>query len=174
MSVILSDTVEVAVIVVVPAFIAFTLPLPSTVATVSSDDAQVTALLSVVFSGLYFILIFLFCPFTSDTSFSPLFNSILVRGAFTVYSHVAVLSPTFAVTVAVPGPTAVTVPLDTVTTLSFDVVHVTVLSSVVSAGSYTTVKESVCPTFRLADVLSPSKLIPFKALVFHHYHYLAL
>ena len=77
-----------------------------------------------------------------------MFNVIFVRGIVgfvTVTLHVAVLLPTFAVIVAVPAPTAVTFPPDTVATLGFDVVHVTVLLSVVFDGVYATVNVLVPP-----------------------------
>jgi hypothetical protein len=62
----------------------------------------------------------------------------------TVTLQVAVLLPTLAVMVAVPAPLAVIVPFaDTVATFRFDVVHVTVLLSVVLVGLYVTVSLSV-------------------------------
>ena len=68
-----------------------------------------------------------------------------VQGAFsTVTVQVAVLSPAFAVMVAVPGATAVTLPvLSTVATDYLLEVHTTV--SVVSVGSTVAIRVSVLP-----------------------------
>ena len=76
----------------------------------------------------------------------------------TVSLQLAVLSPAFAVMVAVPSALAVTSPLlETVATAVFDEVHVTVLS-VALAGETVAVIVAVCPTSN--DSASMSRLIP--------------
>ena len=64
----------------------------------------------------------------------------------TVTLQVAAFLPTVAVIVAVPGFTAVMVPSFTVATVLSEEVHATVLSSVVSAGWYVTIRVSSWPT----------------------------
>ena len=59
---------------------------------------------------------------------------ITLFGLTTVTTQEAILPPTFAVIVAVPTLTAVTVPPDTPTTLSFEVDHITAFESDVSNG----------------------------------------
>ena len=131
-----------AVIVAVPAPTAFTVP-PDTVATFELLVVQVTALLSVVLLGLYVTVKSLVFPCTNDNF--VVFKLILCSGAVTVTTHVAVLVPTFAFIVAVPGPTAFTIPFVTVATFESVVVHCTVLLSVVLLGLYVTVKLLVSP-----------------------------
>ena len=69
----------------------------------------------------------------------------LSSGILTEYLIDATLSPTVAVIVASPSPTAFTTPLSTVTASGLSDFQVTVLSSVVSSGSYTTTKVSDDP-----------------------------
>ena len=74
-------------------------------------------------------------------------------GTVTVTTHSAVLPPHFAVTVALPDLTAVTLPLSTLATDSSDDDHVTVLS-VASSGFTVAVRIADSPTARESVVLS--------------------
>ena len=68
-------------------------------------------------------------------------------------AHVAVLSPAFAVMVAVPVATAVTTPSVTVATFALDVVQVTVLSVALS-GLTVAVRVAFLPTIRVISTAS--------------------
>ena len=118
----------VAVIVAVPTATAVTLPFESTVATDVLEDFHVTALL----------LALLGLTVTVKVSLPPtfmlvpvLFNEIPVTGWDTVTLQVALFplpSLAVAVIVAVPGPTAVTLPFEsTVATDVLEDFHVNVL-----------------------------------------------
>ena len=80
-----------------------------------------------------------------------------VSAACTVTAQVADFSPAWAVIVAVPAETAVTVPLSTVATAASLVVQVTVLSVALS-GSTVAVSVSEPPTVSVSSVLS--RLMP--------------
>ena len=71
--------------------------------------------------------------------------------AVTVIAQDALLSPAFAVIVAVPIFFAVTTPLETVATLASLVLQVTVLSVALS-GLTVAERVTVSPTFREAEV----------------------
>ena len=139
--------------VAVPGPTAVTFPLESTVATDVLEDFHVTALL-LALPGL---------TVTVKVSLPPTFMLVLVllkvipvTGWVTVTLQLALLPlPSFAVTVivAVPGPTAVTLPFES--TAATDVLedfHVTALLLAL-LGLTVTVKVSVAPVFRLRLVL---------------------
>ena len=87
------------------------------------------------------------------TEAEVLFSVTDVTGvATTVISQVALLSPAFAVIVAVPTFLAVTTPLLTVATVASDVLQVTVLS-VASSGFTVAVSVTVSPAFNETEVL---------------------
>jgi hypothetical protein len=136
----------VTVIVVVPAFTAVTRPLPSTVATVGSDDVHLT-LLSIALAGDTVAVICEVPPMLRDTllllSVTPVTATL-----DTVTEHVAVYRPSFVVTVivVVPAFSADTEPLLlTVATDGSDDAHVTLLS-VALDGSTVAVIDEVPPT----------------------------
>ena len=131
---IFSFTVDVAVIVAVPPATAVTTPFSSTVATSSSELLHVTVVSSVVSSGLYPTVRFTVSPTSRSSVVRSADRVIDSSGETTVTSHFAVNSPTVAVIVVVPAPTAVTTPFSTVAISSSSLLHVTVLSSVVSSG----------------------------------------
>jgi hypothetical protein len=111
------------VMVAVPVPTAVTFPLESTVATLLSLEVQLTFLLVAVDGFTVFVSVKEF-PFISDNAVT--FRLTLVTGFVTVTLHVAFLPlPSFAlhVMVAVPAPTAVTVPdeFTVATLLSLDV-----------------------------------------------------
>ena len=136
-------------IVAVPTFLAVTTPF-ETVATVWSDVVQVTVL-SVASDGFTVAVRVTVSPALSEAA--VLFSVTEVTSvATTVIWHVAVLSPAFAVMVAVPTFFAVTTPFETVATVWSDVVHVTVLS-VASSGFTVAVKVTVSPALSDAVVL---------------------
>ena len=74
-----------------------------------------------------------------------------VAGLVTVTAQVALLLPAFAVMVALPLPTAVTVPLDTVAIAVLEEVQTTL--SVLSLGVTVAVNVDFSPFFRLRLVL---------------------
>ena len=73
-----------------------------------------------------------------------------VAGVVTVTEQVALLLPAFAVIVALPLPTAVTTPFETVATAVLLDVHVTL--SVLPLGVTVAVSVAVLPFVRLRDV----------------------
>ena len=144
-----------AVIVAVPALTAVTLPLPSTVATLLSEDVHVT-FLSVALSGATVALSFWLSPSTMLISVlsmvMPVTGTVL---AATVTEHVAVLDPSEEVTVIVAEPafTAVTLPLpSTVATVASEDFQLIALL-VALFGATVAVKVSDPPSTRLNDVL---------------------
>ena len=142
----------VAVMVTLPAFSAFTLP-SVTVATVASDEVQVTVL-SVALSGLTVAVRVASSP--SVISNVVLFRVTEVTGtkaAVTVTVHLADLSPAFAVMTAVPALTAVTIPSSTVATDALEVVQVTA-GSVALSGLTVAVRTAWSPSTRPSVVLS--------------------
>ena len=128
---------------------AVTLPL-STFTTDSSDDDQVTVL-SVASSGFTVAVRVADSPTARDSV--VLSRVIDDTGTVTVTTHSAVLPPHFAVTVALPDLTAVTLPLSTFTTDSSDDDQVTALS-VASSGFTVAVRVADSPTARDNVVLS--------------------
>ena len=138
-----------AVIVAVPIFLAETTPL-ETFATVASELLQETVL-SIASTGPTVALRVTDSPTVRDAD-RRVRVMLLTGVGITVIEQVAVLSPAFAVMVAVPNFLAVTTPLETVATVASDVVQVTVLS-VASLGLTVAVRVTVSPTFREADVL---------------------
>ena len=134
-----------------PTAIAVTLPLASTVATLSSDVAHVTVL-SVVVAG--FTVAISVSVSVAFRVIAVLFRVMDAAGvASTVTTQVADTLPQVAVMVAFPTAIAVTLPFaSTVATLSSDEVHVTVLSVVVT-GSIVAVSVSVSVAFRVIAVL---------------------
>ena len=139
-----------AVIVAVPNFLAVTTPL-ETVATVASEVVQVTVL-SVASSGPIVAVRVTVSPTFREAE--VLLRVTLVTGVgMTVIVQLAVMSPAFAVMVAVPKFFAVTTPLETVATVASEVAHVTVLS-VASSGPTVAMRVTVSPTFSEALLLS--------------------
>ena len=136
--------------VAVPIFLAVTTPL-ETVATVASEVVQVTVL-SVASLGLTVALRVTVSPTFSE---ALLLSSVIDETSVgtTIIEQVAVLSPAFAVIVAVPIFLAVTTPLETVATVASEVVQVTVLS-VASSGPTVAERVTVSPTPRDALLLS--------------------
>ena len=144
----------IAVIIVVPAFKAFTFPFSSTVAIASSLDDHSTFLISVVFSGVYTISNLFSSP-SSKVSFLLLIAIPSSLISFTVTAHLASNSPTVAIIFTVPSFNAFTFPvLSTVTILVSSLLQVTVLSSVVSSGVYTTFSISVWFLTKVVDVFT--------------------
>ena len=86
-------------------------------------------------------------PISNETDVSSSVSDCGFIGS-TVTLHSAFLSPTDAVMVAEPSPTAFTVPLVTVATVSSDVAHMTV-GSVASAGDIVTVKIVSSPVVKV-------------------------
>ena len=133
------------VIVAVPVFFAVTLPL-DTVAMLLFDVVHVSVLLAVSLGRV---------AFKANDSPTPRVNAVLFivtfdGAALTVILHVAVFPlKVFTVMVAVPVFFAITLPLDTVAILLFDVVHVTVLF-VAFEGEIVAVRLTVSPTPRIA------------------------
>ena len=116
-----------AVMVALPLATAVTTPFTSTVATVSSEEVQVTVL-SNASSGRTFTLSSRVASLAVRVA-SDLSSLTSVTATATVTLQVAVLPPAVAVMVAVPLATAVTTPFSfTVATLSSEVLHVTALS----------------------------------------------
>ena len=134
-----------AVIVAVPAATAVTLP-PLSVATFVLLLLHVTVL-SVALLGLTVAVSVAFAPVVRERL--VLFKLIPVTATValeTVTVQVADLFPAFAVIVAVPAPTAVTLPPLTVATFVLLLLHVTVLS-VALLGLTVAVKDAVSPVF---------------------------
>ena len=140
----------VTVIVAVPAPTAVILPFV-TVATFSLEEAQ-ERVLSVVSSGSIVAIKVSFSPLRRDSV--PLFSVTPEARTVTVTSHVAVL-PLAVVTVivAVPAPTAMTVPFSTVAIFTSEVLQVRVLSVVLS-GAIVAISVSLSPLMRESVVLS--------------------
>ncbi len=146
-----ADTLpHVAVMVAFPTAIAVTLPLASTVATLSSDDFHVTVL-SVVVAGLTVAI-----SVSVSVAFrviAVLFRVMDAAGvASTVTAQVADTLPQVAVMVVLPTDTAVTTPFATVAIVSSALFHTMVLSVVVS-GATVAVKVIVWVALRLTSVL---------------------
>ena len=142
------------VMVTVPAPIAVTVPL-LTVATFASDVVQVR-LLSVVSSGATVAVKVSLLPLMRERVF--LFKLTPDARTLTVTSQVAVLPfAVVTVIVAVPAPTAVTVPFVTIVTFVLEDAQVKVLS-VVSAGATVAVKVSLLPL--ISERLFLFKLTP--------------
>lgn len=154
-SLVASFPATTAFTIAVPSLIPDIFPFSSTVKISLFKDSQVTVLSSVVFSGSYTTVSCFSSPLSNELS--PVIL-IPFKGATTVYFMLAVFVPTFAVTTASPTFLAVTCPLSTLTTSLFEDSQVTVLSSVVSSGSYVTVKVSVSPTFNVLVSL-PSEIL---------------
>ena len=107
------DTLDVAVIVVVPLAIAVTFPSWSTVATSLLLELHIIFLLSVVLLGLYVTLNFSVCVF--ESSIDVLFKLIDCNFDVTETWQVAGFTPNIfdvAVIVAVPGAIPFTFPLE--------------------------------------------------------------
>ena len=122
----------------------------STLATDSSDDDHITVL-SVASSGFTVAVKVKDSPMTRDkVVLSKVMDD---TGTVTVTAHSAVLTPHFAVTVALPDLTAVTLPLSTFATDSSDDDHATVLS-VASSGFTVAVNVALSPMANERDVLS--------------------
>ena len=137
-----------AIITIVPAETAVTLPLASTVATAVLLLVQLTALL-VALSGLTVAMMVAVSPSARlRLVLSRVMDSTGTVVEETVTVQEAVLPPSFVVTTitAVPGATAVTLPLaSTVATAVLLLVQVTVLS-VASLGLTVAIKLPVPPT----------------------------
>ena len=121
-----------AVMVAVPAVTAVTLP-SFTVATAAFEELQVTVL-SVASSG-FTVAVSVYSPPSVSSNFvlSKVMEVTATVAFLTVTAQIAVFSPAFAVMVAVPAFTAVTLPSFTVATAAFEELQVTVLS-VASSG----------------------------------------
>ena len=128
---------------------AVTLPL-STLATDSSDEAQAT-FLSVASSGFTVAVSCAVSPTANDREVLSMVTDPV--GTVTVTAHSAVLPPHFAIIVAFPAFTAVTLPLTTLATNSSDEVQLTFLS-VASSGFTVAVNCAVSPTAKERVVLS--------------------
>ena len=129
----------------VPSLTAVTLP-PSTAATSGLSLVHVTSLF-VAPSGLTVaVRVALFPAFSSRLFLSSVTLSTATSAFATVTVQVAVLSPAFAVMVAVPSAFAVTVPPSTVAISGLSLVHVTVLSVALS-GFTVAVRVAVFPAF---------------------------
>ena len=139
----------VTVIVAVPAPTAVTVPF-ATVATFALDVFQVKVL-SIVSAGTTVAFNVSLLPLISDRLF--LFNDTPDARTLTVTSQVAVFPfAVVTVIVAVPAPTAVTVPFATVATFVLEDIQVKVLS-VASSGVMVAVKVSLLPLMRESVVL---------------------
>ena len=127
-------------------------PLLFTVATDVLELLQLMVLSSVVSAGRMVVVKVSVLPFSKVNWL--LFKLILLMDTFTVTLQVAVFPPQLAVMVAVPPPTAVTFPLlFTVATEVLELLKLTVLSSVVSAGRMVVVSVSVPPFSKVNWVL---------------------
>ena len=150
---VLLPSAVVTEMVAFPALPAVTLP-SATVATLSSDDFQLTALL-VALSGATVAVSVSDSPSTRLRVFlfrvTPVTATVL---AVTVTEQVAVLLPSAVVTVMVvfPALTAVTLPSATVATLSSDDFQLTALLVALS-GATVAVRVSDAPSRRLSVVL---------------------
>ena len=130
----------VAVIVVSPSAIAVMLPFSSTVATFLSLDSQVT----VMSFGCVVTANFAVVPSSNEN----VSGNVIVSETVTVHvSFTVSLSEIYAVIVAVPAPTAVTLPPTTVATLSSLDIHVTSLF----AGFVVAVNVTVSPAFKSSE-----------------------
>ena len=139
----------VTVMVAVPTPTAVTVPFV-TIATFVLEDAQVKVL-SVVSAGATVAVKVSLPPLIKERLF--LFRLTPDARTLTVTSQVAVLPfAVVTVIVAVPAPTAVTVPFTTVATLVLEDVQVKLLS-VVSTGATVAVKVSLPPLMRDSVVL---------------------
>ena len=145
---------QVAVMVAVPAAMAFTTPSFVTVAIFSSLDFQVMVL-SAVFSGATVAVRVVVSPTVRVFSVALSVTEVATTGS-TVTLQVAVASPAAAVMVTVPTATAVTTPSsETVATSSLLEVHVRVLSAALS-GPTVAVMAAVSPGLRVTSVTSNS------------------
>ena len=124
----------VAVIIAVPGATAVTFPFSFTVATDSSLDDHVTVLLSVVSSGVTtafnvseepFSIVKLALSIVTSSNSTTGTSTVIV--SFLLFTDVAVI-------VAVPGAIALTTPLTTVATSSFDDSHLIVFDSAKTSG----------------------------------------
>ena len=152
-SVVLFPSAVVTVIVAVPAAFAVTFPSLSTVAIAPSLLLHVTFLL-VAFAGATFALSFALFPFVSVSEVH--LSDTPVTGIPTVTVHVAVLPPSFVVTVivAVPADFTVTFPsLSTVAIASSLLLHVTLLL-VAFVGATVAVSFAFPPAATVSVVLS--------------------
>ena len=143
---------QVAVMVASPIETAVTLPSLSTVAIDASEVDQVTVL-SVTSSGRTVALSFSVSPIVRLNS---VLSKVMLSASIglTVTLQVADLSPHFAVMVASPTATAVTLPsASTVAIAASEVDQVTVLS-VTSSGRTVAVSFSLAPMVRVSSVLS--------------------
>ena len=138
-----------AVIVASPSPTAVTTP-SLTVATFSSLEDQVTVG-SVASSGRTVALRVALLPLIMGNS--VLSKAIEVTGVLTVTLHVASFSPAFAVIVASPSPTAVTVPSLTVATFSLLEDQV-IFGSVASSGKTVALRVAVLPLIMYSSLLS--------------------
>ncbi len=135
---------DFAVIVAVPAATAVTLP-PDTAATLLSLVVHVTVLLVALDGVMVAVSVAVPFGFSVSAVLSSLMPVTATVGLTTVTLHVAALPLfDFAVIVAVPAATAVTLPPDTVATLLLLVVHVTVLFAALD-GVIVAVSMSVLP-----------------------------
>ena len=148
-----------AVIVAVPAPIPSTTPAEVTVATFVFDEDHVTVLSDALDGATVAFSV-------DDFPFARLSVSALsvtpVTGTVTFTLQVAVFPPSlvFAVIVAVPAPTAVIFPPDTVATLLLLVDHVTALFVALDG---LTVGVSVCVPFTLREIAVLSSFTPVTA-----------
>ena len=157
---VLLPSAVVTVMVAVPAPLAVTVPL-ETVATAVLELLHVTLVLD-AFEGVMVAVSFpvLLIP---ERVIVVLSRETPVTGTVTVTVQVAVLSPTLAVMVAVPLPTAVTLPLaSTVATEVLELDQVTLLS-VAFSGSTVATSVEVPPTCNV--IVDLSKEIEETAIV---------
>ena len=145
----------VTVIVAVPAAFAITAPLEDTVATVVLLDFHVTVL-SVAFDGVIVAVKVCVSPTVIDSDvlsrLTPVTDTV---AAFTVTAHVAVLAPSFVLTVIVAEPAAFAVTTPEEDTVATEVLledQVTDLS-VAFDGVTVAVKVSVSPTVMERELL---------------------
>ena len=117
------------------------------------EEVQVTVL-SVALSGLTVAVRVSSEPaVTVKVVLSKVMDVTSTKFFSTVTLHVTVLSPAFAVMVAVPSLTAVTLPSFTVATASLEEVHVAALSVALS-GLMVAVMVAVSPSFNSSEVWS--------------------
>ena len=141
-----------AVMVAVPAFTAVTLP-SFTVAIAVFEELHVTVL-SVALSGFTVAVSVASAPSSSDRVVLFSVTEVTATVAFvTVTVQVADFPPAFAVMVAVPAFTAVTLPSFTVAIAVFEELHVTVLSVALS-GFTVAVSVASPPSTSDKEVLS--------------------
>ena len=145
-----------------PALTAVTLPF-DTVATLVLEDDHVTVLF-VALPGLTVAVNVSDAPICSVSELLFKVTEVTAIG-LTVIKHVAVLPPADAVIVAEPTLSAVTLPSETVATLTLEVVHVTVLS-VALDGLTVAVSVSVPPISNVReDLLSVTDVTSIPATV---------